>query len=167
MERPETEHGRSRRTRLARSRRMMQMQMQCPPMRMLPVPPMVRATTNQAKLAALTVHLNIRLRSADMSGAMQERAFQRTRAVLDANLEKKPNPTRIAMCLKKEFDTVYGPAWHCVIGQSFGSFVTHASGGFLYFSVDKLCFLLFKTEVRPVGKSLPPLSSLQNLNITA
>lgn len=79
----------------------MQMQMPCPPMRMLLVPPMVRATTNQAKLAALTVHLNIRLRSADMSGAMQERAFQRTRAVLDANLEKKPNPTRIAMCLKK------------------------------------------------------------------
>ena len=54
----------------------------------------------------------------------------------------------------QEFDALYGPAWHCIAGKSFGSFVTHASGGFLYFSLDKLCFLLFKTEVRPVVK--PP-----------
>ncbi|XP_021592520.2 dynein light chain, cytoplasmic [Manihot esculenta] len=119
------------------------------------MPPMVRPTPNQAKLAAIAVDLNIRLRSADMPGAMQERSFRCTRAILDANLEKKPNPTRIAMCLKKEFDEVYGPAWHCVVGQSFGSFVTHSSGGFVYFSVDKLSFLLFKTEVRPVRSSLP------------
>ncbi|KAF2311712.1 hypothetical protein GH714_026318 [Hevea brasiliensis] len=68
---------------------------------MLPVPPMMRPTPNQAKLAAIAVDLNIRLRLADMPGAMQERAFRCTRAVLDANLEKKPNPTHVAMCLKK------------------------------------------------------------------
>lgn len=54
---------------------------------------------------------------------------------------------------------LYGPAWHCIVGKSFGSFVTHSSGGFVYFSIDKLSFLLFKTEVRPVvvRKSTPPL----------
>ncbi|KAJ9140009.1 hypothetical protein P3X46_030697 [Hevea brasiliensis] len=164
MERPQSEHG-GRRRRLARSREIVQIQ--CSPRPMLPVPPMMRPTPNQAKLAAIAVDLNIRLRSADMPGAMQERAFRCTRAVLDANLEKKPNPTHVAMCLKKEFDAVYGPAWHCVVGQSFGSFVTHSSGGFVYFSVDKLSFLLFKTEVRPVRSSLPPPPLLLKLNINA
>lgn len=52
---------------------------------------------------------------------------------------------------------MYGPAWHCIVGKSFGSFVTHSRGGFVYFSMDKLCFLLFKTEVRPVAKKSPLL----------
>lgn len=48
----------------------------------------------------------------------------------------------------QEFDGVYGPAWHCIVGTSFGSFVTHSVGGFLYFSMDKkLYILLFKTAV--------------------
>ncbi|CAI0380960.1 unnamed protein product [Linum tenue] len=106
-----------------------------------------------------------------MPGTMQERAFRSTRAFLDANChDKRPNPTRLAMCLKKvreevsktkllrdqEFDGAYGLAWHCIAGKSFGSFVTHANGGFVYFSVDNLCFPLFKTEVRPLIKPKPP-----------
>ncbi|WCJ36472.1 Dynein light chain 1 cytoplasmic [Euphorbia peplus] len=129
------------RKRLSKSRQLVPM-MQCPP-------------PNQAKLAAIAVDLNVRLRSADMPAAMQERAFRCTRSVL----QNKLNPSHIAMSLKKEFDGVYGPAWHCIVGKSYGSYVTHSSGGFVYFSVDKLCFLLFKTEVRPVNK-LPPLPNL-------
>lgn len=77
-----------------------------PPGRMLPVPPMVgppAAATNEVRLTAIAVELNIRLRSADMPDAMQERAFRCTRTLLDAtSLEsKKPNPSHIAMCLKK------------------------------------------------------------------
>lgn len=49
----------------------------------------------------------------------------------------------------QEFDGVYGPAWHCIVGTSFGSFVTHSVGGFIYFSMDhKLYVLLFKTTVQ-------------------
>ncbi|KDP22429.1 hypothetical protein JCGZ_26260 [Jatropha curcas] len=161
MERPQSENGSKRIRGVVKGREMVQR----PPRRMLAVPSVVKTQQpNQAMLAAIAVDLNVRLRSADMPGAMQERAFRFTRAALDANLEKRPNPTRIAMCLKKEFDAVYGPAWHCIVGESFGSFVTHSSGGFVYFSVDKLSFLLFKTEVRPVRRSpLPP--PLTNLNI--
>ena len=51
----------------------------------------------------------------------------------------------------QEFDGVYGPAWHCIVGTSFGSYVTHSVGGFLYFSMDqKLYILLFKTAVQKV-----------------
>lgn len=50
----------------------------------------------------------------------------------------------------QEFDALYGLAWHCVVGTSFGSFVTHSPGGFVYFSIDSLSVLLFKTEVHLV-----------------
>ncbi|KAG5228561.1 hypothetical protein OIU78_010041 [Salix suchowensis] len=148
MERTQSEVGR--RWRMEKNKE----RVQCP----LPVPPMVRPPSpNPVKLAAIAVSLNIQLRSADMPGAMQERAFRCARALLDAtSLEsKKPNPTHIARCLKKEFDEMYGLAWHCVVGKSFGSFITCSSGGFVYFSVDNLSFLLFKTEVQPVKKPSP------------
>ncbi|CAL9182391.1 unnamed protein product [Musa hybrid cultivar] len=78
---------------------------------------------------------DVRVRAADMPVALQERAFQCAREVLDSmpNLDNK----RLALTLKKEFDSLYGPAWHCIVGRSFGSYVTHTLGGFLYFSIDK------------------------------
>ncbi|KAL3821185.1 hypothetical protein ACJIZ3_007090 [Penstemon smallii] len=107
----------------------------------------------EVKLAALAISFNIRLKSSDMPSAMQERALRHTRALLDSAASaghRRPNPTLLARSLKKEFDSVYGPAWHCVAGKSFGSFVTHSPGGFVYFSVDSLSFLLFKTEVHVI-----------------
>lgn len=47
----------------------------------------------------------------------------------------------------QEFDNAYGRAWHCIVGPSFGSFVTHSRGCFLYFSMEKIYVLVFKTKV--------------------
>ncbi|XP_052178231.1 dynein light chain 1, cytoplasmic-like [Diospyros lotus] len=106
----------------------------------------------EAKLAAIAISLNVRLRSADMPPTMQEFALRYARSLLDS-CSHRPNPSLLARCLKKEFDGMYGPAWHCVVGKSFGSFVTHSPGGFLYFSIGSdLCFLLFKTEVHLVNE---------------
>ncbi|KAK9291935.1 hypothetical protein L1049_019887 [Liquidambar formosana] len=147
MERPEAANGRGRKAK--QKERVLH-----PPPRVLALPPIVKSPANEVKLAAVAVDLNVRLRSADMPAVMQERAFRCTGALLDARHGNgRPNHTEIAMFLKKEFDAIYGPAWHCIVGKSFGSFVTHSSGGFVYFSVNKLSFLLFKTEVRPVAKS--------------
>ncbi|KAJ6903210.1 hypothetical protein NC651_020649 [Populus alba x Populus x berolinensis] len=52
----------------------------------------------------------------------------------------------------QEFDAAYGPAWHCIVGTSFGSYVTHSTGGFLYFSIDKVYILLFRTAVEPLER---------------
>ncbi|XP_058095843.1 dynein light chain 1, cytoplasmic-like [Magnolia sinica] len=121
-----------------------------PPRRILASP------ASEVRLAAIAIGLNIRLRAADMPAGMQERAFRYTRTLLDAvGPSNRPNPTHIALGLKKEFDASYGPAWHCVVGKSFGSFLTHSPGGFLYFSLGSLSFLLFKTEVRPIFHSPP------------
>ena len=51
---------------------------------------------------------------------------------------------------KQEFDKVYVPTWHCIVGTSYGSFVTHSRGCFLYFSMDKIIVMLFKTKIRKV-----------------
>ncbi|XP_028784099.1 uncharacterized protein LOC114740135 isoform X2 [Neltuma alba] len=77
----------------------------------------------------------------------QIHAVDCARKALDS-MEKFTSKT-LALALKKEFDGAYGPAWHCIVGTSFGSFVTHSVGGFLYFSMDqKLYVLLFKTTVQ-------------------
>ncbi|KAG9447834.1 hypothetical protein H6P81_013962 [Aristolochia fimbriata] len=109
-----------------------------------------------AKVAAMAASLGIQVRSAEMSAVIQERAFRYTAALLAAAATPtRRKPTDIAFSIKKEFDAAYGPAWHCVVGKSFGSFVTHSRGGFLYFSIGNLSFLLFKTAVRPVAVSVP------------
>lgn len=93
----------------------------------------------------------VRVVAADMPHALQRRAFRCARDELAAmpHFPRRLEPKRLALALKKEFDTAYGPAWHCIVGTSFGSYVTHARGGFLYFSVDKVYILLFRTAVEP------------------
>ncbi|XP_009419116.2 uncharacterized protein LOC103999174 [Musa acuminata AAA Group] len=94
--------------------------------------------------------MNVKVRAADMSLALQKHAFRCARETLTSmpKLESK----RLALALKKEFDSTYGPAWHCIVGTSFGSYVTHSLGGFLYFSIDKVYILLFRTAVEPVDR---------------
>ncbi|GKV15937.1 hypothetical protein SLE2022_016460 [Rubroshorea leprosula] len=106
-----------------------------------------RSPAEEVKLAAAAISLNVRLRSSDMPIDIQEHAMRCARSLVDSAPKRRPNLTHLARTLKKEFDSEYGPAWHCVVGTSFGSFVTHSPGGFLYFSVDSLSVLLFKTEV--------------------
>ncbi|CAI0399119.1 unnamed protein product [Linum tenue] len=104
--------------------------------------------------------------SVDMPPFMQIHAVDCARRTCDS-LQKFAAKT-LALTLKKvtaathlshlhiaEFDGVYGPAWHCIVGTSFGSFVTHSVGGFLYFSMDsKFYVLLFKTTVQRAADSV-------------
>ncbi|KAJ7546734.1 hypothetical protein O6H91_08G052100 [Diphasiastrum complanatum] len=89
--------------------------------------------------------LKINCKAADMPERMQQHALLCAQQAIDT--AQKPQCKRVAWLLKKEFDQAYGPAWHCIVGSSFGSYVTHSSGGFLYFSIGKLSILLFKTTV--------------------
>uniref|UniRef100_A0A0D6R667 Dynein light chain n=1 Tax=Araucaria cunninghamii TaxID=56994 RepID=A0A0D6R667_ARACU len=104
----------------------------------------------KVNLAISAMELKVKLRAADMPPLLQERAFRCARQCLDD--AHKPGFRQVALTLKKEFDTGYGPAWQCIVGKSFGSFVTHSPGGFLYFSIDKLSILLFKTTVEPIDQ---------------
>lgn len=102
---------------------------------------------SQAQLADFFSCNGVKIVSVDMPHFMQIHAVDCARKTCDS-LEKFTSKT-LAFTLKKEFDGVYGPAWHCIVGSSFGSFVTHSVGGFMYFSIDhKIYILLFKTTVQ-------------------
>lgn len=60
-------------------------------------------------------------------------------------LDKHNIERDIAAYIKKEFDKKYTPTWHCVVGRSFGSYITHESKHFIYFYVGQLAILLFKS----------------------
>ncbi|CAN1297139.1 Dynein light chain LC6, flagellar outer arm [Linum perenne] len=108
----------------------------------------------QKKKANTQEGFNVRVRASDMPVALQSRAFRCARDQLDSMPGKKLDSKSLALALKKqEFDSAYGPAWHCIVGTSFGSYVTHSIGGFLYFSIDKVFVLLFKTAVEPFDRS--------------
>jgi dynein light chain LC8-type len=81
------------------------------------------------------------IKSADMSDAMQKEAENvAIQAMARYGVEKD-----IAAYIKKEFDMKYQPTWHCIVGRNFGSFVTHESKHFVYFNVDQLAILLWKS----------------------
>lgn len=71
------------------------------------------------------------VKNADMNEEMQKNAMDVANQALDRhNIERD-----IAAYIKKEFDKKYNPTWHCVVGRSFGSYVTHESKHFIYFYV--------------------------------
>ncbi|KAK6123349.1 hypothetical protein DH2020_042909 [Rehmannia glutinosa] len=117
------------------------------------IPPVVNGgrrrsfCSSQVELADFFSCTGVKVVAVDMPPFMQIHAVDCARKAHDS-LEKFTSKT-LAHTLKKEFDGVYGPAWHCIVGTSFGSFVTHSVGGFMYFSMDhKLYILLFKTTVQ-------------------
>ncbi|CAN4088182.1 unnamed protein product [Withania somnifera] len=107
---------------------------------------------SQTELADFFSCSGVKVVSVDMPPVMQIHAVDFARRAHDS-LEKFSSKS-LGFSLKKEFDGVYGPAWHCIVGTSFGSFVTHSVGGFIYFSMDhKLYVLLFKTSVQRAESS--------------
>ena len=51
----------------------------------------------------------------------------------------------IAEIIKTEFDTMYLPTWHCIVGRHFGSYVTHEKSCYCYFYVGQMGVLAWKT----------------------
>ncbi|WJX90259.1 hypothetical protein P8452_72174 [Trifolium repens] len=97
-------------------------------------------------LSSVIEYLQVKVLVSDMPSFMQVNAFRCARKTYDS-LEEFSSK-HIAHNIKKEFDKAYGPVWHCIVGPSFGSFVTHSTGCFLYFSMENLYILLFKTKVK-------------------
>ncbi|KAJ1993717.1 hypothetical protein H4R33_000572 [Dimargaris cristalligena] len=83
----------------------------------------------------------VTVKSVDMSQEMQSDALEITnRAVEQFTMEKD-----IAAQIKREFDKKFQPTWHCIVGKSFGSYVTHETRHFIYFYIGNLAVLLFKS----------------------
>lgn len=72
---------------------------------------------------------------------MQVKVFELAQEAVDNyKIEKE-----IAAYIKKEMDVLYGATWHVVVGESFGSYVSHEQGCFTYFFLGEFAFLIFKS----------------------
>jgi len=81
------------------------------------------------------------IKNVDMSEEMQEDAITTAKTAIEQYKVEKD----IAAFIKKEFDQKHQPAWHCIVGRNFGSFVTHETKHFIYFYIDQVAILLFRT----------------------
>ncbi|KAI6173762.1 Dynein light chain [Aphelenchoides besseyi] len=52
-----------------------------------------------------------------------------------------------ARYIKEAFDREHGPQWHCVVGKQFGCFVSHFRADFVYFYVNAIAVMLYRTGV--------------------
>ncbi|AFZ80367.1 dynein light chain 1, putative [Theileria equi strain WA] len=80
------------------------------------------------------------IKNVDMDENMQKYALE----VAEHALSKFDVEKDIAAHIKKEFDKTYSPTWHCIVGRSFGSYVTHEKDHFIYFYIGNTAVLLFK-----------------------
>ncbi|RAL54333.1 hypothetical protein DM860_001461 [Cuscuta australis] len=91
--------------------------------------------------APISIGKKLTIKSADMKENMQKDAVS---IAIDAferhNVEKD-----VAEYIKKKFDQMHGPTWHCIVGKNFGSYVTHETNHFVYFYLDAKAVLLFKS----------------------
>ncbi|EUB55662.1 Dynein light chain 2, cytoplasmic [Echinococcus granulosus] len=86
-------------------------------------------------------HSKAVIKNADMVDDMQQRAVDCAQVAMEKySIEKD-----VAAHIKKEFDRLYAPTWHCVVGRNFGSYVTHESKHFIYFYMGQVAILLFKS----------------------
>ncbi|CCE82204.1 Piso0_001917 [Millerozyma farinosa CBS 7064] len=81
------------------------------------------------------------LKASDLPDEIQTKIYElSSEALSNYKVEKD-----IATFLKKELDHLYGATWHVIVGKSFGSYVTHEQGYFIYFYIGQLAFLIFKS----------------------
>ncbi|KAI1693734.1 dynein light chain type 1 domain-containing protein [Ditylenchus destructor] len=63
-------------------------------------------------------------------------------------MQKSTSPSDVASYLKNKCDQVFGPAWQCIVGKTFGSFVSVDSASLLNFRIGRTMFLVYKTYSR-------------------
>jgi len=51
---------------------------------------------------------------------------------------------KISEHIKKKFDEIYGPNWHCVVGKNFASYVSYESKNYIFFYEGQIAVLLYK-----------------------
>lgn len=81
------------------------------------------------------------IKNADMEDGMQAAAVESALHAMDkCSVERD-----VAASIKRDLDKKFGPTWHCIVGRSFGSYVTHESKHFLYFYMGNVAVLVFKS----------------------
>ena len=71
------------------------------------------------------------VKAEDMEDEMKQFALHEAEKALDASSSEK----LVASYMKSTFEKRYKGVWHCITGRSFGGFVTHETGKYIYFYI--------------------------------
>ncbi|XP_022255188.1 dynein light chain LC6, flagellar outer arm-like, partial [Limulus polyphemus] len=83
----------------------------------------------------------IKIQAADMPADMQRKALARaTQAIKVYTTEKL-----IAESIKQDFDSLYNPTWHCIVGRNWGSCVTHSKQCYIRLAYRDMTVLLYRS----------------------
>ena len=81
--------------------------------------------------------------TASANEEMQEMAIGAATAAFQKTFVNGNVYAQIAAHIRQDFDERDGKGWNCVVGRSFGAFVTHKIKTYIYFSVRISKYLLF------------------------
>ncbi|PWY98021.1 putative dynein light chain 1, cytoplasmic [Testicularia cyperi] len=96
--------------------------------------------TNAAGTTGSVRDLKPVIKNVDMAEDMQ----QQTIDIAIEALEKFTVEKDMAGHVKRTMDQKFGPTWHAVVGQRYGSYVTHETKHFIYFYLGQMAFLLWR-----------------------
>ena len=82
------------------------------------------------------------IKFADMSERMQQHAVD----CCQFAFQQKKILDDIAEILKTEFDIMYEPTWHCIVGRGMGGYITHQAKNFIFFHWGEVGILLWRTD---------------------
>ena len=85
---------------------------------------------------------NTNILNTDMPKDLRSEAIECSKVAISKHKTEK----EIAAFIKKYFDSQYSPAWHCIVGRNFGSYVTHISYSHIHFYIGEIAILLFRTN---------------------
>ena len=86
---------------------------------------MVNESESSSEVVTPSADIPIQVRQSDLEPEMEAFSLELARQVFADDALKSGSLRGLAGAVKKAMDERYGPNWHCVIGRSFGSFVTH------------------------------------------
>ncbi|XP_074597645.1 uncharacterized protein LOC141852516 [Brevipalpus obovatus] len=106
------------------------------------------SSTNSTAITNDVEHIEreMKIQAADMPCEMQRKALHiASQACSIYSAEKL-----IAESIKQDFDTTFGPTWHCVVGRNWGTCITHSRECYIRILYKDLTILLYRSETNPV-----------------
>lgn len=78
----------------------------------------------------------------DLNEDMSKEAVKVARDAFALTITSGDVHATIADFIRKKFDRDYERGWNCIVGRSFGAFVTHEMKSYIYFSVHPGTYIL-------------------------
>ena len=83
----------------------------------------------------------IKIQASDMAIDMQRVALNSAAQAIRIYSTEK----HIAESIKQDFDQMYNPTWHCIVGRNWGSCVTHSKQCYIRLSYKDMTIMLYRS----------------------